>query len=285
MLKHARRVFVAILAAAAPLSAQVSITGDAALNSQYQWRGLTTTNRPVWQPDIIVAAPLGKATITATAWASIEGGRYDNPQRDISENGGTRAGLAEYDFVLEAGVPAGRYALAAGVLTYNYPNAAGATSVNNTVEAYVKAKADAPLAPSLTVWHDVHAIQGAYAELGLSQAVGKVSFGAIAGWNFGQSVGDGGPLGYFVKRGFTHADLSAGTSWAVGSVTVAPSLHVIVGGDANTLTLSPSRSAHTKVWIGTALSWSRVLGKKNNANGAGGAAATSTTTTEKLASK
>ena len=56
---------------AAPLAAQVTVTCDAALNSEYQSRGLTATNRPVIQPDLLLSAPVGRAIVTAAAWASI----------------------------------------------------------------------------------------------------------------------------------------------------------------------------------------------------------------------
>ncbi len=267
---HARCVMAALLAAALPLAAQVTITGDAALNSQYQWRGLTTTNRPVVQPDFIIAAPVGRVVMTAGAWASVEGGRYDHPERHISENGGSRAGMAEYDFWLEAAVPLRRVALTAGATTYSFPNSAGTTSASNTLEAYVKAKFDAPLAPFVAVWYDVQKVQGAYAEVSVSRSAGAFALGALTGWNLGQSVGDGGALGYYVRRGFTHADLSVSRSWAVGAVTAAPALHVIFGGDANTLHASPVRDSRAKVWIGSTLTWSRTLGRRaNNTGGAG----------------
>jgi hypothetical protein len=265
-----------MLAAALPLSAQVTITGDAGLNSQYQWRGITTTNRPVVQPDFIVAAPFGRLAVTAGAWASLEGGRYDDPQRHISENGGSRAGLAEYDLWLEAAFPVRRVTVTAGALTYAFPNTAGTTASSNTLEAYVKAKADAPFAPQVTVWYDVQKVHGAYAEVSVGRSVGAYALGAVTGWNFGQSAGDGGALGYFTRHGFTHADLSVSRSWTAGAVSVAPAMHVIVGGDAATWRASPMRDSHTKIWFGSTLTWSRTLRNQATAAGAGGGAAAAT---------
>lgn len=272
MTLHARRVLAAVLAAAAPLSAQVTITGDAALNSQYQWRGLTTTNRPVWQPDLLLAAPFGRATVTGGVWASIEGGRYDDAQRHISENGGSRAGIAEYDLWLEAAVPVRRVTITAGALTYSFPNTAGTTSTSNTVEGYVKGKLDGPLAPSVAVWLDVQRVRGAYGEIAVAQGVGRFSFAALTGWNVGQSVGDGGALGYFHRRGFTHADFSASTSWSRGAVTATPAVHVLLGGDPHTLAVSPVHEARAKLWVGSTFTWSRTVARKPN-NGGGGAGA------------
>jgi hypothetical protein len=261
------------MAAAAPLAAQVTFTSDAAFLSQYQWRGLTTTNRPVLQPDFIVAFPVRATAVTAGVFASVEGGRYDDAQRHISENGGSRAGMAEYDFWLEASAAVHRVTFTAGATTYSFPNTAGTTASSNTVEAYVKAKFDAPLAPSVAIWNDVQKVRGAYGEFSVSQQVGRISIGALSGWNLGQSAGDGGAIGYFARRGFTHADLSASTSWTVGAVAVAPALHVIVGSDPNTFTATPVRDARAKVWFGSTFSWSRTVGKHANNNGGAAAAA------------
>jgi hypothetical protein len=266
--------------AAASLSAQVSVTSDAAFNSQYQWRGLTTTNRPVIQPDLIVAFPLARATVTAGAWGSVEGGRYNDSRRHISENGGERAGLAEYDLYLEAAMPAGKAKFTLGATTYSYPNTLGTTSASNTLEAYAKAAFDFPFSPSIAVWQDVQKVKGSYAELAVSHDVGRVTLAAVTGWNFGQSIGDGGVAGYFVARGFTHADVSASTSFALGAVTAVPSVHVIVANDANTCVTSPSHTAGTKVWLGTSLSWSRIFGKRNNNPAAAAAAAAAPTQTK-----
>jgi hypothetical protein len=276
----ARPALAALLAAAlaAPLSAQVTVSGDAAFNSQYQWRGLTTTNRPVVQPTATVAFPAGRVSVTAGAFANLEGGRYNDADRQISENGGTGAGLAEYDLWLETAVPLKRATLTFGATTYGYPNSAGTTSAANTLEAYVKAEFVAPFAPSIAVWNDVQKVGGAYAEVGISRDIRRVSLGAVTGWNIGQSSGDGSALGYFSKRGFTHADLSAGSSWTVGRVTASPSLHVVVGGDRNTFVASPTRQSHAKIWVGTSLSMARVFKKPASAEGNGGGAAAAATT-------
>jgi hypothetical protein len=160
-----------------------------------------------------------------------------------------------------------------GALTYAYPNSAGTTSASNTLEAYAKAKVDAPFAPQIAVWYDVQKVKGAYAEVSVGRSAGAYAFGALAGWNFGQSVGDGGTLGYFTRHGFTHADLFVSRSWPVGVLSVAPAVHVIVGGDAATWHASPVRDARTKIWFGSTLTWTRTLARQATNAGAGGAAA------------
>jgi hypothetical protein len=262
----------ATLLATPVLHAQLTVTGDAAFNSQYQWRGLTTTNRPVVQPQFTVSLPAGRFSLTGGVFGNIEGGRYNDPDRQISENGGTRAGLAEYDLWLETSVPIKNTTLTFGALRYGYPNTAGTTATSNTIEGYVKAAFNAPLAPTVTVWNDVQKVRGAYAELAITQSIGRVSLGATTGWNVGQSVGEGTALGYFAKPGFTHADVSAATTWTVGQVSASPSLHVILGGDANTFVTSPNHSAHAKLWVGTSLHMARTF-KTRSARDAENAAA------------
>lgn len=274
MLSHARGVLVAMMATTATLSAQVTITSDAAFNSQYQARGLTTTNHPVVQAEVLLSAPIARGAVTAGVWTNVEGGRYSNPTHHISENAGAGARPSEFNVWLEAALPFKRLTVTPGVLAYAFPNREGTTSVSNTVELYVTAAAAAPLAPTLSLWYDVHAVQGAYGEFSLSHSVGRLSLGAAAGMNWGQSVGDGGELGYYERRGLTHSEVSLGTSWTLGGVDVAPSAHVVWGSDPTTRVATPTAARGAKLWFGTTLTWSRRLGRNvNNGSGAGGESA------------
>ncbi len=125
-----KRVFVlggvvAALATATPASAQVTLGWDVAGFSSYVWRGVTLSGKPVIQPDVYLTIPVGKASITAGGWGSIEVGKYDGG--DISEGGGTGSfNLTEFDWWGEIGIPAGVATLTAGATGYIYPNDAGA---------------------------------------------------------------------------------------------------------------------------------------------------------------
>lgn len=240
---------------AAAADAQAEIAVSVGFNSQYQWRGLTTTNRGVVQPDLAVSFPAGQGSLTFGAWANLEGGRYDDAQRHISENGGQRPGLAEYDLRIEGAREFGRFGVTIGASTYSYPNRLGTTGASNTVEAYARVALDAPLAPSVAVWQDVQKVRGAYAEFGVSHELGPVALGAIGGWNLGQSPGDGGALGYFARHGLTHVDVSASTQWSVGAMSVVPAVHVLFGVDPNTFVASPNASRGAKLWFGTSIGW------------------------------
>lgn len=239
----------------APSSAQVGLTSSIAFNSQYQARGLTTTNRGVVQSDLALAIPARGGSVTFGAWASFEGGRYDDVQRHISENGGESAGLAEYDLRVEGARRLGRADVTIGATTYAFPNALGTTREANTAEAYAMVGFDVPLAPSVALWHDFGKIRGSYGEVSLSHEVASVSFGVIAGVNLGQSVGDGGAMGHYATPGLTHVEISAEREWTVGALSMTPSAHLILGRDETTLVTAPGATGGAKFWFGTSLSW------------------------------
>lgn len=248
------------------LQAQIALSTDAAFNSQYQYRGITTTNRPVLQPQGTLTMPLGVAKLAAGVFANLEMSRYNDSNRHISENGGERAGLTEYDVWAEATAPMGRTTFTVGALHYAFPNGAGTTSASNTTELYVKAGVAGPLSPSLTVWNDVQRVRGAYAEMAMSQAIGAVTVSATTGWNIGQTVGEGSDLGVFTRRGFTHADVAVTTTRHMGRFDVTPSLHAIIAGDARTAITAPNQRAGLKIWAGTTLHLARILPTRRSAS-------------------
>ena len=253
--------------------AQAEIGVDLGLFSSYVWRGLSLTNKPVAQPAVWASIPAGNASITLGLWSTIDIGKYDDPE-DISESGGTSSfNLAEYDPYAEVSFTVGKATLTGGGTAYIYPNSAGLTKDFNTVELYAKAALEAPLSPFLNVYYDVDKIKGAYIEGGVSHsfpASEKVSIdlGALAALSAGQGVNDSDPTEFanFLDDGFTHVDLSAGTSFSAGPLSISPVLHLIIGiDDATKITkfdagtgLPVSKDA--KLWGGVSLGWSKTLG-------------------------
>jgi uncharacterized protein Gcw-chp len=247
--------------------AQAEIGADVGLFSSYVWRGLSLTNKPVMQPAVWASIPAGNASITLGVWSTIDLGKYDDPDNDFSESGGTSSfNFAEYDPYAEVGFTVGKATLTGGVTAYRYPNTAGFTKTVNTVEVYGKAALDAPLAPFINIYYDVDKVNGAYFEGGIShslQASEKVSIdlGALAGFNAGQGIDADDPSFNFADDGFTHVDLSAGTSFSAGSFSIGPTLHLIITGDDATKAQSPSNlDAGAKVWGGVSIGWSKALG-------------------------
>lgn len=247
------------LSSTLPVAAQ-GVTADVAVNSQYQWRGLTTTNRPVVQPSVVLAAPFGPFTVAAGTWGNIEAGRYDDAQSHISQGGGSGVALTEYDAWVEVSRVIGWGTVTTGVLAYRFPNDLGVTATANTTELYAKASAAAPLAPTLTIWQDIRKVSGAYAEASIGQAVSRARFSVTTGWNLGQTFDGGSTAGYFARRGFTHADIAASTTWVSGSgLALTSSVHVVVAGDPGTRVTAPGRTGDAKVWIGSSISWARAI--------------------------
>ncbi|HEV7364382.1 MAG TPA: hypothetical protein VGN76_00895 [Gemmatimonadales bacterium] len=263
------------LACVTPAHAQVTIGADLGAFSSYVWRGITYTNKFVLQPDAYVTVPVSSASLTAGGWFNIEPGSY-NGATDISENGSDGAGLAEFDWWGEVGVPVGsQTTLTAGVTGYTFPNNDGFTKAANTVEIYGKAAFDVLLAPKLAVWYDVDKIKGAYFEGSISHSVAAgpkatIVLGALAGLSAGQGI-PSDPLSTesfnFTDDGFTHLDLSAGVPFTAGPLSFAPALHFVITGDEATKftkkdPASPTglNSNDVKLWGGVTISWSKELG-------------------------
>jgi hypothetical protein len=267
------------IATATPAAAQATVGADLALFSSYVWRGLSLTNKPVAQPDLYVTFPAGQASITLGGWANIDLGKYDNPNKDISESGGSSAfNFAEFDPWAEISYTVGKATLTGGATAYIYPNKETAplfalTNDFNTVEIYGKVAFDSPLSPKLAAWYDVDKIKGLYAEASVShtlQANEKVgvTLGALAGFNAGQDAdlnSSGIPTAdffNFADDGFTHLDLSAAVPFTAGPLSLSPALHVVINGDDATKVTSPSNpNKDVKLWGGVTISWSKTLGE------------------------
>jgi Bacterial protein of unknown function (Gcw_chp) len=262
-------------AVAAPVQAQTEVGADLAVFSSYVWRGLSLTNKPVFQPAIYASIPAGNASVTLGGWANIDLGKYDDLNDDIGESGGSSSfNFAEFDPYAEISYPIGKATVTGGATAYIYPNSANApndfgllTSDANTVEIYGKLGLDVPLNPQVSIYYDVDKIKGAYIEAALSHSFvenDKVSIdlGATAGFSAGQGVSDNlDESSNFEGNGFTHLDLSLGVPVTAGAVSIAPALHFVINGDDRTKITSPSHfDKDSKLWGGVTLSWSKALG-------------------------
>jgi hypothetical protein len=270
-------VVVGVVATAVPAAAQ-TVGADLGLFSSYVWRGLSLTNKPVAQPDLYVTFPAGQASITLGGWANIDLGKYDDPNDDISESGGSSAfNFAEFDPWAEISYTVGKATVTGGATAYIYPNKDTAplfalTSDFNTVEVYGKVAFDTPLSPKLAAWYDVDKIKGLYAEASVSHSLplsekASLSLGALAGFNAGQDAdldASGVPQAEFFNfadDGFTHLDLSAGVPFSAGAFSITPAVHFVINGDDNTKITSPSNlDKDVKFWGGVTISWSKSYG-------------------------
>ena len=263
---------IAALALAQPATAQTTVGWDAPVFSSYVWRGITVTNKPVFEPDLYLTVPIGKASFTGGGWLNIDIGKYSNASSDLSESGGTSAfNVAEFDPWAELDIPAGPTTLAAGVVGYVFPNKACATcaftSANNTWEVYGKVSLSSPFNPKLSGYYDVDKIKGLYVEGSVSHEFKlgptfPLTLGALAGWTGGQEVSATEP-GNFADKGLTHVDLSASSSFTAGVFSITPSIHGVITNDKFTKVTKPTATnTGFKIWGGVTISWSKVLGAK-----------------------
>ena len=255
----------------APAWAQVELSTELGVFSDYVWRGLSLSNKPVLEPDVSLLFTAGKATITGGGWANIEIGQYDGPD-DISEGGGLSSfDLTEFDPYAEVSVPAGKATLTGGITGYIYPNDAGLTSDANTVELYASVGLDTPLAPTVGIWYDLDKIKGAYIEAGVSHSLPvspnvALDLGALAGFSAGQGISDDPDESFnFNDDGLTHLDFSVGSTFAAGPVSIGPTVHLIYNNDDFTKITSATSDSDFKVWFGVSFGWARSFGAEEEA--------------------
>lgn len=255
------------LGAASSSAAEVTVGADAGFFSAYVWRGVSLTNRFVIQPDVWVTVSPGAVSLTGGVWSNIEPRRYDGPN-EISESGAESSfDVAEVDWWLDAAFEAGPATITAGATGYLFPNDAGLTDELNTMELYMKAAFDVLLSPKFNVYYDVDEVKGIYAEGGIGYTAEvsesfSVTFGALVGYNDGQSAEDAGEdeAANFFEDGVTHWDISAAAAWSVGSVTITPQIHYVSCVDEFTKTVQPDETSGHKVWGGIAIAWSNSWG-------------------------
>lgn len=138
-----------------------SVALDVPVLSSYVWRGQTLNDKAVVQPSLTV----GQGGFALNAWSS------------YNIDGAYQGDFSEMDLTASYSAGVGPVTLGGGVVQYTFPNQTLAVedgedvAYPGTVEVYASAAlADVPLAPALTVYYDVDAIEGFYGML----AVGHV---------------------------------------------------------------------------------------------------------------
>jgi hypothetical protein len=254
-----------LLAGIAPLAmhAQGSVESNVVVSSASVWRGVTSTNRAIIQPDVTLDVPFRGGVLSVGAWTSIEPARYDDAS-DISAVYGLLPGPAvtQYSAWLTHITSVASIGVITGVSAYLYPAVADLASLYNTIELSAAASFPLPLAPSIAVWCDVGAVRGAYLEGSISAEQQVLRLPVHLAFTGGLNAGQGpeeGRQAYFVTTGLSHVEFSATTVHQLGSVSIAPSVHVIRGFDPLAQVVSPTASRGVKLWIGTTLSWTSAV--------------------------
>jgi hypothetical protein len=251
---------VAAFVAASRATAQPTVVLQLEANSALVSRGVTTTNRPVINPAIMVVIPTRIAEVTLGAWTNAEPLHF-RPATMLDSYRGAKGPLfSTHELWAEGAHAFGGVTTTFGASAYLYPRTNGLAAQYNTVEARVAVEFPGAFAPTLTGYRDLGPVGGSYLEFGASRELhaGRhaISADATAGWSMGQgAVGDPETSAYFAQNGFTHAELAVSTEWHAGRTIVAPSLHMVFAGDPWARFTGPDEQRAVKVWVGTALRW------------------------------
>jgi uncharacterized protein (TIGR02001 family) len=198
-------ILAVLSTAALAQDAAISTKLDAAYVSKYVWRGIPQTTDGAFQPSLTFT---GNNGLSFNFWAS-----QDSDKDEFTEN----------DYTLNYSWSGGKAALNAGYIYYAFPN----TSYLSTSEVYVSAGLSGPLSPTLAINYDIDEADGFYASLSGSHALplGKGSTSLTLSGRIGLSS-SGYNSFWFGEDSTALSDLylSAGIPFAVGKVTLTPSL-------------------------------------------------------------
>lgn len=261
-------LLVALLLAllvAPPLHAQLSLTvgADLGFASAYVDRGVIRTNQPVLQPALGITLPAGGGTATLGLAAVIEPASYADSRYFSMAPGGKSPDVTEVRPSLELSQPVGMASFAFRATMQMFPNPAGLTSDANTLElASTVGLKRLPLEPALMVAYDLGAINGAYLEGRVRQALPVAKGGALvlsarAGWSIRQHT-DSAPAAFapYERDGFTHLDLSLGAAVTVAGAVVTPYLTYTYVPDPLATAEAPGRQQRERVVFGTSVALS-----------------------------
>jgi hypothetical protein len=264
-----RTLSAVLLCSAASLSAQSAptLTGRVGVISNSMTRGVSWSDVPQVLAGATLVAPSHGWTTSATLSASGETGtpggvRTLNPTRRAVTFTGYYADLNSAHDTKAALFTAG----ANGSL---YPVHSG-NSDWTTSEIYGVAAFHAPLAPTLSVFRDIAAMRGTYAELGVSHPVSVAGSAITLGQTTGYSISQGktaSTVGNFATNGVPFVSVSAATTVRVGRVDLAPTLVVQRNIDQWAQARGPSFDYSTgrgtyRVWFTMNAAMSRVLGRR-----------------------
>jgi hypothetical protein len=193
--------------------------------NKYIWRGQNISDDPAFQPGASVTV----GGLTLGAWGSV----------DTTNVNGENGEFIEYDYYLDysGDVPfLDGLGYSLGLINYQFPGAP------ETTEFYWGLGLDVPLSPSVTVYHDIDAVDGTYVSVGLGHSIESIlgdDAGLDVGMDLGASLGWGNSAyntaywGATVTTGeLNDLALSMGFPVEICGVSVTPSLsYVVLVGD------------------------------------------------------
>lgn len=195
---------------------QVTVTSD--FLSKYVWRGQNITDDWVFQPG--VSATWGD--VTFGYWGSL----------DLTNDNGENGEFIEHDWYAGYSMQINEVVgLSMGAIYYYFP------SLGDTTELYWGLSLDVPASPSLTVYHDVDAVDGAYAALSVHHNIekfGDLPFGIDLAANLGWGSSNYNKTHWGVEGGeLNDLTLTAGFPFDIAGISVTPRITCItlLGGD------------------------------------------------------
>jgi hypothetical protein len=141
------------------------------------------------------------------------------------------------------------------------------TTAYNTTELFAGSRFDAIWGtPSITANWDVQTIHGVYVEGAVAHEVPLGRFtplvGVVAGYTAGQEA-QGALDQYFAfaRRGLTHVDVSASSTFNLSTLTIAPVVHVQLSPSGQNTRAVGARASQSdraaKLWFGVDVGWAR----------------------------
>lgn len=252
--------------------AQVVAGADVGFATDYVWRGITRTTKPVLQPGLYVGLARSDAYLAVGGWTSVEPWKADS--LDLSDTGVGRGGIGEVDVWAEGARRIGSMDIGAGWIGYFFRASVGEhgrDDRHNANEIYGRAQVPVgPLTPKLVAWYDLDYAKGAYLECSLdlrlpllplrTAALRTLHLTALAGWSLGQESRESDPSqgAHFDEAGLTHADIATWSSFVIADDwSIAAEFHFQINADPATRRTHavPSTKSDTKVWFAITASW------------------------------
>ena len=263
--------FAGLLAAAPPVTAQLSARADVSAGGRYVWHGISRATGLVAQPSLAMGFRLPRLSLEGGAVLHYELDRVS--AGELSETGAGDRHLGEEDFWGRAALVIGPTRLNAGVVRYVFrgaPAQGGVGSARNTTEIYAALSTTSRYVnPTLEAWWDVERVRGAFLRASVDLPVLGWPFPPYAfvfvqgemGLNVGQGPNAARPaeLSNFDARGPTHVGLGMGTELracrlsGIGWTTFALGLRSQLNLDDATRIAGTGRKRDVNVWLWTGI--------------------------------
>jgi len=222
-------------------SAEIS----ASYYNKYIWRGQNLNDTSVLQTNVSGSA----YGFSGSIWSNID---LTNDSQSAPDNAGE---FSEIDYALDYSQSISKVGVSLGVIHYLFPN----TPFQSTTEIYGGVGFDIPLAPAITWYRDVNAVDGSYIQITAGHTFEKIeawSSGCDVGLSLSGSLafaGSGYNSGYFGinETKFNDLTFSIGVPFNLKHVTLTPSVSFSTMLDEQ---IGAATYERNNVWFGLGLS-------------------------------